>query len=348
MRLAFRIADEEGLLLVDTKDLRALLNLLGEQPKEIKDKYGRIPSASLGAISRRLLRIEEADSKGYFGEPSLKIEHFFKTQLNGEGNINLLDVREIITDKTTYSMFLLWLLSELFEQLEEVGDVDKPKLVFFFDEAHLLFKNIQRELLDKIETLVKLIRSKGVSVFFITQSPRDIPESVLSQLGNKVQHALRSYTQKDREVIRAAARSFRENPEFETESVITELGTGEALVSTLGDDGVPGVVKRVMIVPPESQIGPLSDEQRKIAINRSPFAGLYDELVDRESAFEILEKKRQELKEKEAEEEAAEEAKPKGRKRQSAMEAFFKSMVRSVGYQIGRKIVRGILGSIRL
>lgn len=339
----FKIADDQGLLLLDLKDLRALLNWMAENAKALKSEYGNISSASVGAIQRRLLVLDEQGASEFFGEPAIKIDDFQRTDFSGNGVISVLDAT-VLTSKSPrlYAAFLLWLLSDLFETLPEVGDADKPKLVLFFDEAHLLFDRAPRVLVDKIEQIVRLIRSKGVGIYFISQSPLDIPEDILGQLGLKVQHALRAYTPKDRKVIKAVAETFRSNPKLNTEQAIKELKTGEALVSVLNKDGSPTPVERILICPPESQIGALTESERLECIARSPYKGRYDEDIDRESAYEMLKLKAEKM----AEISAAQE-KPKGRRgRQTATEAMLKSVARSVGSQLGSQIVRGIMGSL--
>lgn len=353
---AFRIADDNELLLLDLKDLRSMLIWMGDNAKELKSEYGNISSASVGAIQRRLLVLEEQQAEFFFGEPAASIEDLMKTDFSGNGVISIMDVTKLVSNSPRlYATFLLWLLSELFEELPEVGDADRPKLVFFFDEAHLLFDQAPKPLLDKVEQVVRLIRSKGVGVYFISQSPLDIPEDVLGQLGLRVQHALRAFTPKDRKAIKAVAENFRANPALDTQQVITEMGIGEALVSTLDAKGSPTIVERVLIRPPESQMGPLTANERKEQIKRSPFSGKYDKAVDRESAYELL--KQRALKAEQSQKEAAEEeAKRKsstsGRQtssRQSWSEAMLKSAARSVGTTLGReggKFLRGILGSL--
>ncbi len=354
---AFSIADDNGMLLLDLKDLRSMLNWMGQNSKELSIEYGNISSASLGAIQRRLLVLEEQGAEHFFGEPALKIDDLMITDFSGRGVVSILDVTRLISHSPKlYATFLLWLLSELFEQLPEVGDVDKPKLVLFFDEAHLLFDQAPKVLINKIEQVVRLIRSKGVGVFFISQSPMDIPMGILGQLGARVQHALRAYTPKDKKAIKTVAETFRQNPEIDAEEVITQLGLGEALVSILDESGTPTPVERILIRPPESRIGPLTEEERKEVIDRSPMKGRYDESIDRESAFELLKQRTEEIAKQEAaekrrlEEEKAQAKKEKkkssGRKRQGIGETMLKSVARTVGTTLGRKIIRGVLGSI--
>ncbi len=291
LNVAFEVADEDGLLVLDLADLRALLTHIGENAKDISLRYGRVSSASIGAIQRRLLAFERDGAEHFFGEPALKLADLMRTGADGRGLINVLAADRLMLSPKLYATFLLWLLSELFEELPEVGDPDKPKLVFFFDEAHLLFEDAPKALLTKIEQVVRLIRSKGVGVYFVTQSPLDIPEDVLGQLGNRVQHALRAFTPKDQKAVRAAAETFRANPALDTATVITELSVGEALVSTLDGKGVPSVVQRTLIRPPASRMGPLSDDERTAIREASPLKGVYDEAVNRESAYELLDQR---------------------------------------------------------
>jgi len=362
---AFRIADDSGMLLLDLKDLRAMLIWMSENSKEISGEYGNVSKASIGAIQRRLLVLEEEGGEKFFGEPAVKLEDLMASDFSGNGVVSIMDVTRLVAESPRlYATFLLWLLAELYETLPEVGDADKPKVVFFFDEAHLLFDRAPNALLDKIEQVVRLIRSKGVGIFFITQSPLDIPNDVLGQLGCKVQHALRAFTPKDKKAIKTIAETFRPNPNLDTETAITELGTGEALVSVLDLDGSPTEVQQVLMRPPESRIGPLDEQERTEVLGRSPYKGRYDEEIDRESAYEMLQKRAQneadEEKQAEAEKERTRElrnfekkkSKPKKRSRRSdsAGEAFVKSVTRSigssVGRQIGRQLIRGALGSL--
>lgn len=291
LNIAFRIADEDGHLLLDLKDLQALLVHVAERRKELKIRYGNISPASVGAIQRKLLVLEEQGGERLFGEPALEIAELMRTTRDGRGMINVLAAAQLMESPRLYATFLLWLLSELFEDLPEVGDPDKPRLVFFFDEAHLLFDDAPKALLEKVEQVVRLIRSKGVGVYFVTQNPLDVPDMVLAQLGNRVQHALRAFTPRDTKAVKAAANTFRPNPEFSAFEVITQLGVGEALVSTLEDKGVPTIVQRTLIRPPSSRIGTISDEERRKVIAASPIGTLYDKTVDRESAFEVLSKR---------------------------------------------------------
>ncbi|MDO1581421.1 helicase HerA-like C-terminal domain-containing protein [Rhizobium oryzicola] len=289
LNIAFKIADEGGLPLLDLKDLQALLNYMGEHAAEISKRYGFVSKASVGSLQRGLLVLESQGAEHFFGEPALEIGDIMRVAPDGRGVISVLAADRLMMNPRLYATFLLWLLSELFEELPEVGDPEKPKLVFFFDEAHLLFSEAPKVLLERVEQVVRLIRSKGVGVYFITQNPLDVPETVLAQLGNRVQHALRAYTPREQKAVKTAAETFRANPAFSTEEAITTLGTGEALVSTLEGKGAPSVVERTLIRPPSARIGPLSDEERRQVMAESPVAGVYDEDVDRESAFEILE-----------------------------------------------------------
>ncbi|MCW8874174.1 MAG: DUF853 domain-containing protein [Gammaproteobacteria bacterium] len=347
LHIAFALADDQGLLLLDLKDLRAMLNWVSDNATELGRAYGRVSPASVTAILRRLLVLEQAGGDQFFGEPALRIEHLLQRDFSGHGVISLLDATTLYHNPRIYATFLLWLLSELMEQLPEQGDAPLPKLVFFFDEAHLLFDTAPPALLERITQVVRLIRSKGVGVFFVTQYPNDVPEQVIGQLGNRIQHALRAFTPNDRKALRAAAQTFRPNPAFDTEAAIGELGVGEALVSTLDAKGVPSMVERTLIAPPRSRIGPVSVEERQEIMSRSPLQGLYENAVDRESAFEILKKRAEELAEQRIATPA--ESKPRasaGRQRQGVVEAFTKSVMRSIGSNLGRSIARGILGSM--
>ena len=356
LNIAFRIADEEGLLVLDLKDLRALLSELSERGSRISTDYGNVDRRTIGAIQRRLIVMEEQGAENFFGEPALDIKDLMRTTRDGRGYINILAADQLMQSPQLYATFLLWLMSELFEELPEVGDPDKPILVFFFDEAHLLFNDAPDGLLLKIEQVVRLIRSKGVGIYFVTQNPLDVPDTVLAQLGNRIQHALRAFTPRDQKAVKAAATTFRQNPDFDTEEAITQLGVGEALVSVLDPKGVPTMVERTLIRPPSSQMGPLDDNERKSLVKNSPVYGLYDEGVDRESAYELLEKRnivRAEEAEKaaKAEEEAkAAKAKAKskrsGYKRQTATERFVKNMASTVGRQLGNALIRGLLGGL--
>ncbi|MCB0345038.1 MAG: DUF853 family protein [Bdellovibrionales bacterium] len=346
LQIAFRMADEEGLLLLDLKDLRSMLAHLAEHRAEVQQLYGNVSTASIGAIQRRLLVLEEAGGTDFFGEPALRLDHIMQHDFSGRGVVSILDATSLMSNPQIYSTFLLWLLSELFEELPEVGDLEKPKLVFFFDEAHLLFRDAPKALLEKIETVARLIRSKGVGVFFVTQNPADVPERVLSQLGNRVQHALRAFTPKDRKVVRAAAENFRSDGTIDVEEAITQLEIGEALVSTLDHKGAPGVVVRTLISPPSSRMGPASQTERADVLVKSPLRGVYEDVVDRHSAYEMLKQRREQgVSPQEAQE--PEERKAKGHQRQSYAEAFFKSVLRNVGGTLGRKIMRGIFGTAK-
>jgi hypothetical protein len=359
LSLVFKVADDSGLMLLDMKDLRSMVQFAGENAEKFTTEYGRVSTASIGAIQRSLLELEQQGGDRLFGEPALMIEDLMQTDSSGRGVINILTADTLINSPKLYATFLLWLMSELFENLPEVGDLDKPKMVFFFDEAHLLFNDAPKALLDKIEQVVRLIRSKGVGVYFITQSPADIPDTVLGQLGNRVQHALRAFTPRDQKAVKSAAQTFRENPDLDVEKVITELGVGEALVSFLDDSGRPGIVERAYILPPSGQIGPITPEERQAVIKNSPVAGAYEKEVDRESAYEILKARAEQAAdaaEKAAEAEAAEKAesaakasaakKPAGRQKDTAMDAMVKSAARAVGSQVGRQVIRGVLGSL--
>jgi DNA helicase HerA-like ATPase len=288
LNIAFRIADEEGLLLLDLKDLQALLVHVADKASELTVRYGNVSKATIGTVQRALLVLEQQGSAQFFGEPALDIKQLIRTDPSGKGIINILAASTLMQSPRLYATFLLWLLSELFEDLEEVGDPEKPRLVFFFDEAHLLFNDAPKALLDKIEQVVRLIRSKGVGVFFVTQNPIDVPEIVLAQLGNRVQHALRAYTPREAKAVKVAADTFRPNPEFSTAEVITQLAVGEALVSTLQEKGVPSIVERTLMRPPSSRIGTITPEERKQVIAMSPIGAIYDTPVDRQSAFEVL------------------------------------------------------------
>lgn len=360
LAIAFKYADDNGLLLLDLKDLQSLMKWVGENAQELTLQYGNVSSASVGAIQRGLLQLEQQGGETFFGEPAVKLDDFMQT-IGGKGVLNLLAADELVHSPKLYSTFLLWLLSELFETLPEAGDLDKPKLVFFFDEAHLLFNDAPTALVEKVEQVVRLIRSKGVGVYFVTQNPADIPEKVLAQLGNRIQHALRAYTPQEQKGVRAAASSFRENPKVDTEKTITELGVGEVLVSTLDEKGVPTMVERAFVVPPVSQIGPIKPDQRQQLIASSLVAGAYENAVDRESAFELLTAKANARAAEQAaaaeaaatakaEKEAEKAERAAARAPDSMVESIGKSVIRSagssLGRQIGTKIVRGILGSI--
>ncbi len=353
LNIAFRLADEEGMLLLDLKDLRALLISMSERASEISSRYGNVSKQSIGAIQRSLLRLEDQGGDKFFGEPALELTDLMRTDMDGKGYVNILAADELMNSPRLYATFLLWLLSELFEELPEAGDSSKPKFVFFFDEAHLLFNDAPKALLEKVEQVVRLIRSKGVGVFFITQNPADIPDTVLGQLGNRIQHALRAFTPKQQKAIKQAAETYRENPKFDVADIITELGVGEALVSTLEDKGTPSIVERTLIRPPTSKLGPASAEAKRMALMADGVGAKYDTTNDRESAYEILQRKAEMAAEQvaKAQEEAAK-AKPKKKSnRQSVGEAAVKSIVRAMSSSIGRKIaneiMRGVLGGLK-
>ncbi|ACU88363.1 helicase HerA-like domain-containing protein [Desulfomicrobium baculatum] len=353
----FRIADEQGLLLLDLKDLRAMLQFMAENAAELRATYGNISAASVGALQRQLLVLEEQGGDIFFGEPAVNLADLMHVDFSGNGVISILDASRLMArSPKIYATFLLWLLAELFEQLPEVGNPDKPVMVFFFDEAHLLFDNAPKALVDKIEQVVRLIRSKGVGIYFVTQSPTDVPDQILGQLGLKIQHALRAYTPKEQKAVRSVAESFRANPAFDTGEAIVSLGTGEALVSTLDEKGRPCMVERVLIRPPYSRIGPLTAQERVAITSRSPLKGRYDAALDRESAFEMLQvRARQSMLQAEEAREAETKAKAEQKeggwfsgsgRRQGVGEALVKSAVRTIGTQLGREILRGVLGSI--
>ena len=362
----FKIADDNGLLLLDLKDLRAMLQFVGDNAAKFKTEYGNVSTASVGAIQRGLLELEQHGGDRFFGEPMLDIDDLMQTGAGGRGVVNVLAADKLMNSPKLYSTFLLWMLAELFERLPEAGDPEKPKLVFFFDEAHLLFAEAPKALLEKIEQVVRLIRSKGVGVYFVTQNPLDIPESVLGQLGNRVQHALRAFTPRDQKAVKTAAETLRPNPKFKAEKAITELGVGEALVSFLDEKGRPNVVERAYVMPPASKIGPVTAEERKKLIAGSAIAGHYEKTVDRESAYEKLkgrtEDRHAEAPAKGKSAPAGAEAGggvggalsdilfgstgPRGGKREGVLESAAKSAARTVGSQVGREIIRGVLGSI--
>ncbi len=352
LHAAFAVADDQGLLLLDLKDLRAMLAFVGENAAALQTTYGNITSASVGAILRRLLILEREGGEMFFGEPALALNDLMRSAANGYGQINILAAEALINKPRLYSTFLLWLLSELFEVLPEAGDLERPKLVLFFDEAHLLFEQASKPLLEKVEQVVRLIRSKGVGVFFITQSPSDLPDSVLAQLGNRVQHALRAFTPKDQKAVRVAAQTFRPNPKFSAEQAITELEVGEALVSTLGDKGIPNVVERTRVRPPCSRLGPATATERATVMAASPLAGRYDVAIDRISAYEHL--KERAAAAATAAPETAAPSRPKAptgqrrapREPESIAGTLVKTAARSLGSQLGREVVRGILGSL--
>ena len=358
LTLVFKIADDTGMLLLDLKDIQAMLQDVGDRAKEFQTQYGNISAASIGAIQRGLVALQQEGGEKFFGEPALNLDDLMQTDANGHGVVNILAADKLIRSPKIYATFLLWLLTELFERLPEVGDPEKPKMVFFFDEAHLLFTDLPPIVADKVKQIVRLIRSKGVGVYFVTQNPVDVPEDVLGQLGNRVQHALRAFTPKDQKAIKAAAQTFRTNPKLDVEKAITQLEVGEALVSFLDEKGTPGIVERALVCPPHSQIGPITPEQRRQIMQASVVAGVYENAVDRESAYERLKGR--------ADKPAAEgsaQSQPwysnlslsslglpsgggGGRRGDSIMEAAAKSAARTIGSSVGRQIVRGVLGSL--
>ena len=357
----FKVADDNGLLLLDLKDLRAMLQYAGDNAAELRNAYGNISTASIGAIQRGLLALESQGGDKLFGEPALALDDLMQAE-GGRGVINILAADKLLTNPRVYSTLLLWLLSELFQQLPEVGDPEKPKLVFFFDEAHLLFNDAPRELLERIEQVVRLVRSKGVGVYFVTQNPLDVPDTVLGQLGNRVQHALRAYTPRDQQAVKAAATTFRPNPEIDVERAIGELAVGEALVSFLDEKGRPNIVERGFVIPPGSRLGPISAEERRKVIDGSLVAGHYEKSVDRESAYEQLAARARGLG-VEAKAPTASSGglggilesigfpggsagNARGRTRETPIEAAAKSAARAIGSEVGRRIIRGVLGSI--
>lgn len=360
LNMVFKIADDNGLLLLDLKDLRAMVQFVSDNAAQFKASYGNVSAASAGAIQRSLLVLETQGGDKFFGEPALNLDDIIQTQ-DGRGVVNILSADKLMQQAPkVYSTFLLWLLSELFEQLPEIGDQDKPKLVFFFDEAHLLFSDIDKSVAQRIEQVVRLVRSKGVGVYFVSQNPLDIPDAVLGQLGNRVQHALRAFTPRDQKAVAAAAETFRQNSEFDAAAVLTELGVGEALVSMLDAEGKPSVVQRASILPPRSQLGPITDAQRRQIIGGSAVAGHYEKAIDRESAYEKLAGKAQEKMAATPppppaaapagkgvlETVFAPTIGPRGGRYDSLATTVAKSAARSVGSQIGRQIVRGVLGGL--
>jgi DNA helicase HerA-like ATPase len=357
LHLVFKVADDNGLLLLDLKDLRAMLAFVGENAKEFTTDYGNVSAASIGAIQRGLLALESQGGEKIFGEPMLNIADLMQTD-RGKGVINILSADKLMQSPKMYATLLLWLLSELFENLPEAGDLDRPKLVFFFDEAHLLFTDAPKALVEKIEQIVRLIRSKGVGVYFVTQNPADVPDKVLSQLGNRVQHALRAFSARDQKAVKAAAETMRDNAALDEQAVITELGVGEALVSFLDEKGRPTVVERAFILPPTGQIGPITPQQRRALINGSLVAGVYEKAVDRESAYEKLKARAEQAAVNAPAPQAGSSASGGGvlgtlggmlggtGRRQGVVEAMVKSAARTVGSQLGRQILRGVLGGI--
>ena len=372
LNIAFRLADEQGLLLLDLKDLRALLLWMGENSKEISLEFGNVSTASIGAIQRELIVLENQGADQFFGEPALDLNDMIQVDANGKGRVNILAADSLMGSPSLYATFLLWMLSELFESLPEVGDPEKPKFVFFFDEAHLLFDGAPKALVDKVEQVARLIRSKGVGIYFISQSPDDVPQDILGQLGNRVQHALRAFTPRDQKALALAAETFRPNPDFDTEAAIKEVGVGEAVVSLLEAKGAPSVVQRTLIRPPSSQLGPITIGERAAIMGMSPISGKYEEAIDRESASEVLDKRQEEARnaamiaEKEEQERKLDvdrvynmarrfdvnsqarttRTRQTSRGTDSATDAFVKSMMRSVGTRAGNAIVRSVLGSV--
>ncbi|MDH3761564.1 MAG: DUF853 domain-containing protein [Gammaproteobacteria bacterium] len=351
LNIAFAVADDNGLLLLDLKDLRAMLQHVAATASELKALYGNVSSSSVGAIQRRLLVLERSGAKKFFGEPMLELDDLMRVDGNGMGMVNVLVANKLVQEPAVYSTLLLWLMSELFENLPEIGDPEKPRLVVFFDEAHLMFKDTPKALIDKIEQVVRLIRSKGVGVYFITQSPSDIPDSVLGQLANRVQHALRAFTPKEQKAVRVAAQTFRSDDSFSVQDAISEMGVGEALISTLMANGAPSVVKRSMVKPPVSRIGAARKAEVYEIVIESPLADKYDTTVDRESAFENLARRADQaakaaVAKKPAPKRRHAAPKPRGRPRQGIAETFVKSVVRSLGSRTGRALVRGIMGSL--
>jgi DNA helicase HerA-like ATPase len=367
LNVAFKVADDNGLLLLDTKDLRAMLQHLGENATAVAQQYGNVSTASLGAIQRSLLALEQQGGDKFLGEPALELDDLLQNDEHGRGIVNVLAAERLLQSPLVYSTFLLWLLSELFEHLPEIGDPEKPRLVFFFDEAHLLFEDAPKPLLDRIEQLVRMIRSKGVGVYLVTQSPDDVPDRVLAQLGNRVQHALRAFTPRDQKAVKVAAETFRPNPAVDVTQAITELKVGEALVSLLDEHGAPEPVERAFVVPPESQLGPITAEQRREFMASSLVAGHYEQAVDRESAYEILKQRAQSAAAPATSAPRAPSTPPlpesgsmldkigtmlggattvRGRSREGMGEAMVKSAMRAAGSQIGRQIMRGVMGSL--
>jgi DNA helicase HerA-like ATPase len=369
LTLVFKVADDQGLLLLDLKDLQAMLQFVGEHAKELQVQYGNISSASIGAIQRGLLTLEQQGADKFLGEPALNLDDLLQTDVKGHGVVNILAADKLIRSPKLYATFLLWLLTELFEKLPEVGDPEKPKLVFFFDEAHLLFTDLPKVIEDKVQQVVRLIRSKGVGIYFVTQNPIDVPDEILGQLGNRVQHALRAFTPRDQRAVQSAAQTFRTNPKLKVETVITELGVGEALVSLLEENGTPGIVERAFILPPHSQIGPITPEQRKQLIANSLVAGTYEQSVDRESAYERLKGRAGAASQIPPPSQPGNASQPQGSKGwvgelattigtiatagtgrsgrgDSLVEAMAKSASRTIGATVGRELVRGVLGSL--
>ncbi|MDQ0563345.1 DNA helicase HerA-like ATPase [Rhizobium mesoamericanum] len=377
INIAFKIADQGGLPLLDLKDFSSLLNYMAENATELSSQFGLISKASVASIQRALLVLEQQGAEHFFGEPALKISDIMRTNSRGYGQISVLAADKLMMNPRLYATFLLWLLSELFEELPEVGDPEKPNLVFFFDEAHLLFNDAPKVLIERVEQVVRLIRSKGVGVYFVTQNPLDVPETVLAQLGNRVQHALRAYSPREQKAVKTAADTFRPNPAFDCATVITTLGTGEALVSTLEAKGSPSIVERTLVRPPSGRVGPLTDAERQQVMDKSPVLGVYDEDLDRESAFEILAARAKKASDSDAakrmqptqptegsasgrwtlpgfgnddnepQDRSQGRARSSGYQRETVVEAAMKSVARTVATQVGRALVRGILGSLK-
>ena len=350
LRIVFRIADDKGLLLLDLKDLRSMIQFVGDNAKEYKLTYGNISPQSVGAIQRALIKLEDEGGNIFFGEPGLELADWIEWGEDGRGVMNILECQELFQHPLLYGTFLLWMLSELYEMLPEAGDLEKPKLAFFFDEAHLLFKDAPKALVDKVEQVVRLIRSKGVSVWFITQNPTDLPDSVLGQIGNRIQHALRAYTPNDQAALRAAARSFRANESFNTEETLQALGVGEALVSVLDEKGVPGIVEKAAILPPHSSMSAVAESDIQLLINGSLLKSKYSVNEDRQSAYELLQKQQaqaakeaKEAAKKEEKESAKKRSTSSGRKKQTAIEKAVNSAASSIGRELGKKLIRGLL-----
>jgi uncharacterized protein len=346
LQLVFKIADERNLKLIDLKDLQALLKYVADHAKEFQTTYGNISATSVGAIQRSLLAIEDQGGKQFFGEPMFDIKDFMKLNNSGEGHINILSADKLMMNSQLYSIFLLWMLSELFENLPEAGDLDKPKLIFFFDEAHLLFTDAPKSLVEKIEQVVRLIRSKGVGVYFVTQNPMDLPDKVLAQLGNRVQHALRAFTPKDKKAVDTVAQTMRANPQFKTEDIITELAVGQALVSVLDEKGTPSVTQSILVAPPQSKIGPITSDQRQKFISSSALYGKYEDSIDADSAFENIQKLNQTAQDSVQAAPVKQPKAPAASSRQSVGEAMVKTAARTMANEVGKQIIRGILGGI--
>jgi len=341
----FKIADDNGLLLLDLKDLRAMLQFAGDNANKFKTEYGNISTASIGAIQRNLLVLDEQGGDRFFGEPALDINDLMQTDTKGQGVVNIITADRLMQSPNLYATFLLWLLAELYEQLPEVGDPPKPKLVFFFDEAHLLFEDVPKALEDKIEQVVRLIRSKGVGVYFVTQNPIDIPDKVLSQLGNRIQHALRAFTPRDQKAVKVAAETFRANPKVDTTKAILELAVGEALISVQDEKGVPTMVEKAWILPPHSKLGTLTPDELEKLIKGSVIYGHYEKAVDRESAYEKLKEKTAQIEQEDEQEKLKKDKEPQS-ETAKYIGAAMKSAAHAIGSQIGRQIIRGVLGSI--